>query len=183
MTEPTTSHEALLQMLDGLIKQAADTLREFGCDGDWENVANCWPEFMELLKNRKDQPRQVAWSAEVIKRAISVRFVLNNPDDYRLTALALNMAKFIQAAERAKFSYYIPDVERGQKSINSAKKGHEAVHGSDEEKQARWKKYQDDLEQAHIDHPTWGIMALRETVAELNCVSSKTIQNHTSKTW
>ncbi|NOY71878.1 MAG: hypothetical protein GXP14_05795 [Gammaproteobacteria bacterium] len=181
MNEPATSHQALQEMLDGIVKQASNSLRNYGYEGDWENVSTCWNEFCAINMRGKNNPKPVQWAWIVIKRAMAVRGSLNN--NVSATILAINMANFIQAAERAKFSYFVPDIERGQKIINSSKQGHEVVYGTPEEKQARWRKYQTDLEQAHMDHPTWGIMALRETVAELNGVNPKTIQSHTSKTW
>lgn len=154
MSEPSTSREALLEMLDGLIKQASDTLREYGYDGDWENVATCWPQFMKLGENRKNQPRPVAWSAEVIRRAMRVRFALNNPNDYKPTALALSMAKFIQAAEKAKFSYYIPDIELGESRRKSLKKfGHERGREQTITRSKEWEKWKAEADRLMVENP------------------------------
>lgn len=77
----------------------------------------------------------------------------------------------------------IEDSNRGAKNRLHAKEGHELVHGTDEEKKARWGSYQETLEQVHAENPNWGIIACRQRAAEIHGVSEKTIYRHTIKTW
>lgn len=72
-----------------------------------------------------------------------------------------------------------PDKDRGVKTIEGASDGHEAVHGTKEEKAARWEKYRNDCVTVSREHPQWGLTAIRQEVADMNCVKFKTIQRQT----
>ena len=76
-----------------------------------------------------------------------------------------------------------PHAKRGSKVHEGAKKGHAAVHGTQEEKLEGWKKLQIELETVHAEHPRWGITDIRKEAANRCGVSSKTVERHTKKTW
>jgi hypothetical protein len=84
-------------------------------------------------------------------------------------------AKVIEEARLAR-----PDIERGRKIIQSAKSGHEALYGTEEEKKERRKSYQESVDACHREHPDWGITAIRSWVAEQFKVNPKTISRHTT---
>jgi len=192
---PSYSDADFQGIIERAIKDAADILRENGFRGEWEayfhGSEEDFSKYMSLIgllspKNTENEPVQLQWAVEVFRTAVFTQIAfadMKNKQNDGAIRFAMSLARLVQQSERAGFACVLPDIERGKKSVDGAKLGHEMVHGTIEEKLARWEKYQADLEQAHIDHPTWGIMALRETVAELNGVSTKTIQTHTSKTW
>lgn len=67
----------------------------------------------------------------------------------------------------------------GKKIKTNAKKGHEQVHGTPEEKQARWKKYKDAYLEKKAQEPSWTTTNVRVSVAREFRVSYKTIERHT----
>lgn len=74
----------------------------------------------------------------------------------------------------------MPDAQRGRKIKTSASLGHAAVHGTREEKAARWGKYLSDCIDVARANPRLGMTAVRQTVAERNGVSLKTVARHTT---
>ena len=76
-----------------------------------------------------------------------------------------------------------PMLATGKKVRKAAAGGHEHVHGTPKEKAERWAGYQKKLDEAHAEHPRWGLTALREEVAERMPISFSTIKRHTRRTW
>lgn len=87
----------------------------------------------------------------------------------------INRKRFIEIAEAAD-----EPARRGCKVIKGAAYGHELVHGTPEEKTARWEKYRNDCVDVFRKHPNWGLDVIRQEVAEMNGVSLKTIQRQTA---
>jgi len=69
---------------------------------------------------------------------------------------------------------------RGKKTLNSAKKGHVATHGSKQEKQKRWKTYQIELNSLHAKKPNLSYASLCINIANKFGVTQKTIQRRTA---
>jgi len=72
-----------------------------------------------------------------------------------------------------------PALMTGWKVRAASKQGHEAIHGTKEEKQQKWARYQQAVNQCHEENLQWGITAIHSKVAEDFDCSTKTIQRHT----
>lgn len=59
-----------------------------------------------------------------------------------------------------------PHALRGRKIHEAAKRGHEEVHGTTEEKQTRWAAQQAAVDEVIAKHPRWSITQARHRVAE-----------------
>jgi len=71
------------------------------------------------------------------------------------------------------------DARGGRKSRVGAKAGHEAVYGTPAEKELRYSKYQETVDQVHKENPQWGYRAIAQTAAEAFHVTERTIRSHT----
>ncbi|MCH2391816.1 MAG: hypothetical protein MK238_04705 [Nitrospinales bacterium] len=69
---------------------------------------------------------------------------------------------------------------RGKKVLNSAKKGHVATHGTEQEKKERWAKMQTEINKLHNKKPHLTYTSLLEIAAKKFNVTPKTIQRHTT---
>ena len=69
---------------------------------------------------------------------------------------------------------------RGKKVLNSAKKGHVATHGTEQEKKERWAKMQTEINKLHNKKPHLTYTSLLESAAKKFNVNPKTIQRHTT---
>jgi hypothetical protein len=72
-----------------------------------------------------------------------------------------------------------PLIERGAKVAAGAREGHEAVHGTAEEKAARWRAMADDYRKALA--AGYNKTGARSLVAEKHGVSAKTVQRAVDK--
>ena len=71
-----------------------------------------------------------------------------------------------------------PYIRRGMKLIDSAKKGHAAVHGTAAQKQAKRQTMLSVCKRISIENPRWGITSILEQAqSELGC-SVRTIQRN-----
>ncbi len=71
-----------------------------------------------------------------------------------------------------------PHIRRGQKVIQSAKKGHEKVYGTDAEKSRKVEQMLEVCTRIAKAHPKWLITSiLEEASAELGC-ATRTIRRH-----
>lgn len=70
-------------------------------------------------------------------------------------------------------------VNGGYKSKKGASEGHTAVHGTAEEKQARWDSYQQDVEARMGRNPALSLSEARRQTAEKMGVSFSCIRNNT----
>ncbi len=73
------------------------------------------------------------------------------------------------------------DIGRGQKSVQSGKKGHETVHGTPEVKQARWASYQEFIDKKKQENASLSYTHRCELAAKHFGVCLKTITTHTKK--
>jgi len=71
------------------------------------------------------------------------------------------------------------NAKRGEKILDSARKGHEATHGTFEEKEARHTLIRQTCEQVAEAHPSWGLTAIRQETSERLGISLKTVQRAT----
>jgi len=170
-------------VVEYLEKQALETLVDHGLSNFSEYLHDGTMRdgfFAELYKhyNRKDIPLQARWSLRVLKRAIVVRCTM--PNDPEPEELAFVYAGLIRASEKTKFSGFVPEIERSRKIKNAAKKGHEAIHGTQKEKVARWAEYQSFINKTHQAFPRLSYSKCAEMAAEHFNVSSKTIKRHTT---
>lgn len=78
---------------------------------------------------------------------------------------------------------HVNDIRRGIKIHKSSQLGHKIIHGTEEEKNERWREYQLECEKLHHKNPALGITDIREDLAKRFGVSFKSIQRHTKKTW
>ncbi len=69
-------------------------------------------------------------------------------------------------------------VQTGAKIKASATKGHEKVHGTKEEKEARRKLQRDAVARIRAEHPKWSWSQVTQTAAEMTGVCKKTIQRN-----
>jgi len=67
----------------------------------------------------------------------------------------------------------------GKKVREGGKIGHEAAHGTEDEKQKRWAKYQKDVDELHAKLLNLKYSAICYLVAKRNSVVKKTIMRHT----
>jgi len=70
------------------------------------------------------------------------------------------------------------EIVRGKKIKTSAKLGHEKVHGTPEQKHARWQGMRDAVASAFAEHPKWTWAKIQAKVANKFRVSTKTIRRH-----
>lgn len=69
------------------------------------------------------------------------------------------------------------DAARGRKVLESARAGHEMVHGTQEQKEARWADYQKDYDELHTRNPNLSHTAVCKKVADKHGCCSKTVSN------
>lgn len=72
----------------------------------------------------------------------------------------------------------LPDKERGEKLVASGKQGHEAVYGTQIEKEERWEKYQIYVNKLHKKNPGLSYSDIKRITATHFKVSQKTIQRN-----
>lgn len=77
---------------------------------------------------------------------------------------------------KLKASALEPDAARGARILASARKGHEATHGTPEQKKARWAKYASRFEQLATAHPRWSTEQICTEVGKEYGVSAKTVR-------
>lgn len=70
------------------------------------------------------------------------------------------------------------DALRGKDTLLGAQHGHEAVHGTIEEKQRRWAQYQAEIDRLREDHPDWSWSNIKRQAAKNMKCSEKTIARH-----
>jgi hypothetical protein len=73
------------------------------------------------------------------------------------------------------------DIARGRKILGGARKGHEAVHGSTEEKSRRYAQYQQSVNELANSNSALSWDAICKKVGEQFGVSGKTISRHTTR--
>jgi len=73
-----------------------------------------------------------------------------------------------------------PDVQRGIKIAEAAKKGHEQVYGTAEEKSEKWNEYQEFIDKLYQQKPSLSYSDLKRRAATHFDVSCKTIDRHTT---
>ena len=73
-----------------------------------------------------------------------------------------------------------PHATRGRKSMLSAKQGHAVIHGTREQKEARWAQYQTDVNAYHIRFPALSHLDLCDRVANDHGVHRDTVRKHTT---
>lgn len=94
------------------------------------------------------------------------------PDDPEAVALKARLTAWLQNANHV-------TTERGYKTLLSAEKGHQEIHGSKEEKAAKWDAYQKLVNELRHRHPSKSWADIKRYVAKHFVVSEKTIQRHT----
>jgi hypothetical protein len=93
----------------------------------------------------------------------------------KLVSLGENKAlKIILGKERFEHQ------SRGKKTLNSAKMGHVATHGTKQEKKERWGEYQIEVNALHVKKPNLNYASLCMNIANKFGVSEKTIQRRTT---
>lgn len=90
----------------------------------------------------------------------------------------VNLSKGASLSQAATISFRFVDEDalRGAKSIESGKRGHESVHGNEEEKRKRWALYQEEVDRLYQLHSTWSWENIKSQAAKNLGVCSKTIQ-------
>ena len=104
-------------------------------------------------------------------------------DNAPAAELALSVAALVQASASANFKQYTEDARRGAKILAAAKAGHRTVHGSAEDKAARYAAYQKTVNRKHAELPaikSW--RRLSELAAREHGCCSLTIRTHTKNT-
>ena len=133
--------------------------------------------FESLITELADSAR-VSGAQDVLEQVTWVRGLLT--DKAPAVELALATAAMVQASEGVSFQRYMTDTHRGEKVLAASREGHEAVHGTDEEKKARYAAYQKAVDAKHIARP--GITSWRrlsELVAKDCGCCGRTIREHT----
>jgi hypothetical protein len=74
-----------------------------------------------------------------------------------------------------------PDAIRGQKIVDAARLGHEAVHGTAEQKKERYADNCATVERLRAENPRFSHRRLCALAAAEHCVSLRTIQRHVPK--
>lgn len=91
-----------------------------------------------------------------------------------------NAMLMMEAAEYAHIVELIPDIGRGQKTMNGAKEGHAITHGTQEQKEKRWGEYQNYVNKSQREKPyNKSYIQLCRWAGEYFKVHEKTIQKHT----
>ncbi|HAR45709.1 MAG TPA: hypothetical protein DCS05_05920 [Nitrospiraceae bacterium] len=70
------------------------------------------------------------------------------------------------------------DVDRGARVIGGSKAGHEAIHGTQAQKEARWAKQQAEVDRIYGAHPKWSWAEIKRHVAKTFGISTRTIHRH-----
>lgn len=144
-------------------------------------------EFVRLCRN---VPKQVqSWLAEarLINRGAALGGLVlpSFPVVYWRYLTALSQHKEIDFRNAAKLrELLVPKAEdhlgRGLKVLRSARRGHQSVHGTWEEKKEKWALYQAMVDKLHVEFPGFSHHKLAEIVGkELGEVSYKTIIRRT----
>lgn len=120
-------------------------------DGDWALTAN--------------STGLVAETARIAEWGVVLRLLESSDKDSRV--------------EVGQIEELFPDIERGRKSINSAKKGHEVVHGSKVDKERRWAALQGALDKKMRKNPRLSLTQARKLVAKETQQSFSTVRRHT----
>lgn len=71
-----------------------------------------------------------------------------------------------------------PSARRGAKLARSVSKGHEAVHGTKDEKEQRWSEYQAEVDRVYATNPALSWARIQQIVGDKFGVSYKTIQRN-----
>ncbi len=69
---------------------------------------------------------------------------------------------------------------RGKKILKAAQQGHTATHGTQQEKNQRWKNMQTEIDKLHLTKTHLSYNSLCKIVADKLAVSTKTIQRRTT---
>lgn len=69
--------------------------------------------------------------------------------------------------------------ERGERIRNAAKEGHEAVHGTDDEREDKYRRWQEMVNDSFSRNPSLSFRAIAQIVGNRVGVSERTIRKHT----
>ena len=138
---------------------------------------------------RKSRSKAQVWHAKkVIYAAKSIRGLLSPGSplgdravDWRhITRLAEDAVSLGRHFERMMAREAEPDAERGKKTLDGARRGHEAAHGTDQQKQAKRASYQQTVDDLRARNPELSRTAIRKSAAKKEGVSPITIKRYTS---
>ncbi|HJX17777.1 MAG TPA: hypothetical protein VJ437_06225 [Acidiferrobacterales bacterium] len=151
-------------------------------------IPDSYPPLEELLR---DTGRQQVLAAFILGEAIQadIRVLAGSSNNVHSQA-ALKAATWLargQALEQANndlqqlretYEPILESAKRGQRVLRGAKSGHNAVHGTNEVKLARWAAYKATFDDLHAKHPLWSYEELKRRTAKRHNCSPKTIGNH-----
>lgn len=149
-------------------------------DFDWlACAAEEWAESVLQHAKGKPAPDTPEDFARRMQADIGrVRLEISKGNAARAAHVALLLGITMEAC-RVK-GIWEPHALRGEKSVKAGRHGHEAVHGTEEEKQARWSRYQSDLIDI-LQKPNnhLSLTDARKKVAKEHGVSYGTVLRHT----
>lgn len=143
-----------------------------------------FPSFDDWLKNSLWTKERIANYEQALlllqftnyqydRLAAFNRHVLNE-----LTALRESAPEIRKDAMLGTTLQYWEDIQRSRKTLTSAARGHEAVHGTAMEKEARRIKQQQEVDRVRASHPDWSWENVKKLAAK-NCgVSATTIKRN-----
>lgn len=73
----------------------------------------------------------------------------------------------------------LPDILRGKKIVEGARKGHEATHGTKEKKHAEWAEWQRAVDEFRERNPAWSRREVARHVGEKFDITERTIRKRT----
>ena len=178
-----------------LMQQVQKILEEKGLPSTWPDVLTIlgklevdklpeekksslvWPNIDRCLKNAELDEESIN-AAELYVRAHIILEQMEKSNEAR--DAVYNTMLMMGAAQNINFLGWLPDIKRGAKVIKSSKCGHEKVHGTQEEKNERWSKFQADIDELHKERPEIkSYNQICQWVADRHGVTVRTIQNHT----
>lgn len=156
----------------------AETLRQIVLDPlDWY-MQECWKRYGPTCG--LDSANAFRLAADDIRYRLAYQMSIYTEEIEALETKWVAFQATVGWGNWVRLEKAMPDAQRGRKIKTSASLGHAAVHGTQEEKAARWGKYLRDCVDVARANPRLGMTAVRQTVAEMNGVSLKTVARYTT---
>lgn len=185
---PLRGHGSAIDPIDSRIRDLEVALAK----GDAHSVGSIARDLADLV--REHLP--AGWDLERLEGKRGVNDLLGQLDfhespRHHAAAHILNLALNIEAEPdgaslpiirtlAAHAREMSSEMLRGHKFVQDARKGHEEVHGTGEQKNARWQQYQKDLERLLERSPQLSVTEGRRRVATNHGVSTKTVKRRTT---
>lgn len=147
-------------------KQASAVLSKYG-------LIHTWPD---LLPNKPDKPPQARDAWKVIFWA---HCLIDHMKEKRVNDTAYAAMHLQESYMRMKLRAFEPKVKTGRKVQKGAVGGHEAVYGTEEEKNKKWDQYKQTISDLHRKNPNHSYAQLCRRAAEIHGCAPKTISRHT----